>query len=231
MPRAPKTRMGMRTPARRRTIPSSMSAQASMAAPARSRARPTSPAPWPYAFALTTAMTPGDRGSWFVVRGSDRSAEMRRRLLSIAARSTRATVGRIMAGCGESSRNDPRRSRRPLGEVLEARVFLDERELDGADRTVALLADDDLGGALGFLVPLPVGIAVLLFAEDEHDHVGVLFERAGLAQVRQLRAVVGAGLRRTRQLRQRDDRDLQLLGQSLQRSRDRGELGLAAFEP
>ena len=40
-------------------------------------------------------------------------------------------------------------------EVLEPRVLLDERELGRADRAVALLADDDLGDALGLLVRLP----------------------------------------------------------------------------
>ena len=39
----------------------------------------------------------------------------------------------------------------------------------------------------GFLVRLPFGVAILLFAEDEHHDVGVLLERAGLAQVRELR--------------------------------------------
>ena len=66
---------------------------------------------------------------------------------------------------------------------------------DGAGRAVALLADDDLGDALGFLVRLAVGVAVLLLAEDEHDDVGVLFEGAGLAQVGELRPVIGARLR------------------------------------
>ena len=40
-----------------------MSAHASRSAPASSSARATCPAPWPYAFALTTAMTPGARAA------------------------------------------------------------------------------------------------------------------------------------------------------------------------
>ncbi len=56
---APKTRIGIVTPARRRSTPSSMSAQASIEAPAASSVRPTRSAPCPYALALTTAMTPG----------------------------------------------------------------------------------------------------------------------------------------------------------------------------
>ena len=56
---APNTRTGIRTPPCRNCTPSSMSAQASIAAPASSRALATATAPWPYALALTTAMTSG----------------------------------------------------------------------------------------------------------------------------------------------------------------------------
>src|SRR5262249_46038594 len=118
----------------------------------------------------------------------------------------------------------------PLREVLEARVLLDERELHRPDGAVALFAHDDLGGALGLLVRLAVGVAVLLLTVDEHHDVRVLLERARLAPVRELRAVIRARLGRARELRQRDDRDLQLLGEPLQRSRDRGELRLTALE-
>ena len=109
-------------------------------------------------------------------------------------------------------------------------MFLDEGELGGADGTVALLADDDLGDPLGRLVRLAVRVAILLFAEDEHDDVGVLLEGAGLAEVGELRAVVGARFGGARQLRERDDRNLQLLGQPFQRARDGRELGLSALE-
>ena len=44
----------------------------------------------------------------------------------------------------------------------------------------------------GFLVRLAVGVAVLLLAVDEHDDVGVLLEGARLAQVGQLRPMIGA---------------------------------------
>jgi len=56
---APKTSTGTCTPARRSTTPSSMSAHASIVAPAASRASATRSAPCPYALALTTAMMPG----------------------------------------------------------------------------------------------------------------------------------------------------------------------------
>ena len=80
-----------------------------------------------------------------------------------------------------------------VGQILEAGMFLDERELGGADGAVALFADDDLGGALFLDVRVAVGVAVLLGAVDEHHDVGVLFEGAGFAQVGELWPVVGAG--------------------------------------
>jgi hypothetical protein len=48
-------------------------------------------------------------------------------------------------------------------------------------------------------------IIVVFLAIDEHHHVGVLLDRARLAQVRQLRALVLAVLHLARQLGQRDD--------------------------
>src|SRR5689334_12913512 len=115
---------------------------------------------------------------------SETNAVIARRLSWIAARSTCATVWRIMGRRRKPSRDrapssvlrPPLRSRDALREVLEARVLLDEGQLHGADRAVALLADDDLGRAFGFLVRVALGIAVLLFAEDEHDQIRILFE-------------------------------------------------------
>jgi hypothetical protein len=92
---------------------------------------------------------------------------------------------------------------------------------------VALLGDDQFGDAedaLHFLPPLFIflgrfrivvgamlGLArgdVIVLAEDEPDHVGVLLDRARFAQVRQLRALVLALFDRTAELRQRDHRHL-----------------------
>ena len=58
-------------------------------------------------------------------------------------------------------------------EALEARVFAEEGEAHGADRTVALLADDDLGDALVLRFRV-----VDLVAVDEQDDVCVLLDRA-----------------------------------------------------
>ena len=51
-----------------------------------------------------------------------------------------------------------------------------------------MFGDDDFGEAFEF------GIVFLidLFAEDKGDEVGVLLDRAGFAQVRELRAMVAA---------------------------------------
>src|SRR5262245_9269098 len=125
-------------------------------------------------------------------RGDDRKLEIARRLLSTAARSTRARVGRITGSRRSPSRNAPRVSRRAprshgsLREVLEPRELVQERELDAADRAVAVLADDDLRDAL--VLGLRLVLVVDLGAVDEHDEVGVLLERAGLSKVGQLRA-------------------------------------------
>src|SRR5512138_769399 len=106
-------------------------------------------------------------------------------------------------------------------QVAEARGIAVEGELTRADRPVALLGDDDLGlavGALAALLPalqalveLVVVLAValrglgalgvVLLTVDEHDDVGVLLDRAGLAQVGELRALVLALLHGARELR------------------------------
>ena len=94
---------------------------------------------------------------------------------------------------------------------------------------MSLLAQDHLGLAVagfhdllpgGHLVQLVVGglfaFLVVFLAEHEHHDVGVLFDRAGFAQVRQLRALVLAAFDLARQLRQGDDRDVELLSDGLQ---------------
>src|SRR5262249_34168235 len=120
------------------------------------------------------------------------------------------------------------RSGTALREVLEPREFADECELDDAGGPVALFADDQLRHAL--ILSRRVALVVYVFAIDEDDDVGVLFERARFPQVRQLRAVIGARLGSATELRQHDDRDVQLLGEPLERSRNRRELQGAVLE-
>ena len=99
-----------------------------------------------------------------------------------------------------------------------------------------LLADDHLrrvGDFLHLFFPLlPLRRVVLrlasrqiiFFAVDEHDHVGILFDRSGFAEVGELRALVVALLHRARQLRQRDNRHVEFLGDRLQAPGDFGNL-------
>src|SRR4051812_21939312 len=82
-------------------------------------------------------------------------------------------------------------------EVGEAREAAEERHIDAADRAVPLLADDDLGPPLRLLLVRKVH----LVAVDEKDDVGVLLDRARLAQVRHHRPAVVSLLDRARELR------------------------------
>src|SRR4051794_903906 len=70
-------------------------------------------------------------------------------------------------------------------DVLEPRVLAEERQTHGADRPVALLADDDLGGALVRAV-----LVVDLVAIDEEDDVCILLDRARFAKIRHHRPLV-----------------------------------------
>ena len=72
---------------------------------------------------------------------------------------------------------------------------------------------------------------VIFLAVDEHHDVGVLLDRAGFAQVGELRALVVAAFDLTRELRQRDDRNVQFLGQRLQAGGDLGHLLHAVVWP
>src|ERR1700738_2070016 len=99
-----------------------------------------------------------------------------------------------------------------MRQIAEPRHAGLELQLDSAGRAVALLADDDFGLAvhqrhveLPFFVfrraraGLLVG-EIIFLAEHEHHHVGVLLDRAGLTQVRQLRALVVAAFHSPRGL-------------------------------
>src|SRR5437867_5820584 len=114
--------------------------------------------------------------------------------------------------------------------VVEARVFLFEVQLHRPRRAIALLADDHFGEALDALVRLGVDRPVVeLLPVDEADDIGVLLDGARLAEVGELRAAMlpAALLRRPGQLRDGDDRNVELFGERLERPRDVGDLLLA----
>src|SRR5690606_256660 len=92
------------------------------------------------------------------------------------------------------------RSLRPLAVRLEARALLAEEEVDGARGAVALLRDDQLRLAddalllrLGFRHSVPGSL-------QEHAAAGVRLDRSRLWRVGKLRSMIGALLRRTREL-------------------------------
>ena len=126
-------------------------------------------------------------------------------------------------------------------EIAEARDRGVELELDRSGRAVALLADDELGlavdrGHLGlpFEMLFAAGprllVAQIIFlAEHEQHHVGVLLDRAGFTQVRELRALVVAAFDLARELRERKDRNVELLGQRLEAGGDLGHFLHAVF--
>src|SRR4051794_37510311 len=90
-----------------------------------------------------------------------------------------------------------------LVQIAELGVLAVEEQADSADRSVTLLRDDHFAGIVNFAQPLlPPLIAivelvvrlvrsaarlgafkVILFAEHEHHHVGVLLDRARFAKV------------------------------------------------
>src|SRR5881409_2962154 len=116
--------------------------------------------------------------------------------------------------------------------IVEARVFLLEEQPDGSGGAVALLAHDQLRDPLDAFVRLGVrGAVVELLTIDETHDVGVLLDRPGLAQVRQLGAPVLAAplLGGARELGQRHHRHVQLLGQGLERAGDERDLLLPAL--
>ena len=83
-----------------------------------------------------------------------------------------------------------------------------------------MLGEDHLGETLrvGLLA------VVVLVAVDEEDEVGVLLDRAGLAEVGEDRALVLALLDGARELGERDDRHVEVAGEHLQRARDLRDL-------
>src|SRR5262249_60383897 len=111
--------------------------------------------------------------------------------------------------------------------ISKARYVGLELELNRSRGTVTLLANDYFGqpmSCIGFSLPFRkltaafrrfLVLKVVLLAEHEQHHVGVLFDRARFTQIGELRALVVAVLDLARQLRQRDDRDRQFLAERL----------------
>src|SRR5206468_10522861 len=120
-----------------------------------------------------------------------------------------------------------RASAGPLLQLFEPRVLAQERHVEIAGGAVALLGDDQRGDTAVLF-----GRLVDLLAVQEQDDVRVLLDGARLAQIRELRpTTLAALLGGARQLRDGDDRDVQLLRQLLQRARDLRHFLVAVLEP
>ena len=100
------------------------------------------------------------------------------------------------------------------GEVFKQGIFAKPFEFDGAGFAASLFGDDDFGDAFigGFLV-------VVIISIDEGDHVGVLFDGAGFAEVLEHGALVGSGFDATVELGEGDDGDGEFFGEGLEGAR------------
>src|SRR5262249_7386949 len=96
-----------------------------------------------------------------------------------------------------------------LGELIK------EGQIDCVGRAVALLRNDQFSNVL-----ILIAAIVNLFAIDECDKVRILFDCTRLTEVSELRTMIGAVLGRARQLRQRNERDIQFLRQRFQLTRN-----------
>src|SRR5207249_9098866 len=110
------------------------------------------------------------------------------------------------------------------GHVLELGELAVEGQPGDAGGPVAVLGHDDLGHA-------PVGRlrVVELISIDEHHDVTVLLNTSRFPQIGQYGTLVGPHLQVAGQLRQSDDRDLQLAGQDLQAAAHLRHLDLAVL--
>ncbi len=91
-------------------------------------------------------------------------------------------------------------------------IFFVKYQIDTVGWTVTLFGDDDLGVVLLPGLNRPVDRR----AVNEHDHISILFDGSGFAQIGEHGlALAAAGFHRAGELRKRQNRDVQLLGQVL----------------
>src|SRR5215217_4370181 len=106
-----------------------------------------------------------------------------------------------------------------------------KKQIHNPSRSIALLANDDLSFPLERVAVLVDWAIVELLPVQEHDQIRILLDGARFAKIRQLRTLVvpGALLGRARELRQRDDRNVQLFRERLESTRDLTHLLLPAL--
>ena len=105
-----------------------------------------------------------------------------------------------------------------LIEGHETEEFWVEVELDDAYRAMTVFADDELGD-MSFFVAF-FTLIVIIWAMEEHDKVGVLLNRTGIAEVRQGRAWVIASSYGTVKLREGDNGDFEFAGELFEAARN-----------
>src|ERR1700741_203467 len=154
--------------------------------------------------------------------------------LWLLGRVTRAKVFRSPNSCGRSDAVCLELHLVAAGELREGvwRSFFEagqaaaEDEFDLVGRAVALLGDEDVGHVALF----GRGVEIEeIGAVDEHDDVGVLFDRAGFAKVRKLRAALVA-FGRAGKLAEDEDGNLQFLGEALEPAGNAGNFFLTRIE-
>src|ERR687898_793431 len=131
------------------------------------------------------------------------------------------TLGLKLSASGGFLEED---SLHPPSQGGELGVLLHPGELDLAGRTVAVLADDDLGDALVIRVRVVVFVAV-----EEHYHVRVLLYGARIAKVGEQGPLVVALFDGSTELRYRQHGHVEVAGQDLQAAADLGYLLLAVL--
>ena len=117
--------------------------------------------------------------------------------------------------------------------ILEARELATEGEQHVARSTFTMLGYDNLRHTTQVATIVVLIDMVVLRTVDEQHHIGILLDGSRLTQVGQLRTFALQSLttlNTTVQLRQRQDGNIQLLGQSLQRTRDDRHLLLTRRE-
>src|SRR5690625_3585472 len=111
-----------------------------------------------------------------------------------------------------------------VGHVRETREVTLEGDGDRRRRAVSMFRDDEIR------FPRPGGfLLVQVFAVDEHDHVSILFDRAGLPKVTHLRSFISSLLAPAVELGDRDHGYFEFLGEEFDRAGELRDFLLARF--
>ena len=108
-----------------------------------------------------------------------------------------------------------------FGEVSESNVGGLEPKQNGADISVSVLGDVDLGNFDSIRISIRFAwlltVAVVLLSVNHHDDIGFRFDRTRLTNVAELGTFIVPALDRSVELTERDNRNLELFGHRLQK--------------